>query len=70
MSQAGWVQPGWSNGYLKVQSILSKFVYSDSVKNCTNALTSNALDAEEVENGLAAQPWDRLALLHRLRTFK
>lgn len=66
----GWRQPGWSNGYLAVQSILSKFVYSDSVKNSTNALTSNALDAEEAGRSEDAQPWDRLALLQRLRTFK
>ena len=62
----------WSNGYLSVQSLLSKFVYSDSVRSRASALTSNALDAEELSSEQAkdAQPWDRLALLQRLRTFR
>jgi fructosamine-3-kinase len=66
-----WVQPSWSTSYLSVQKILSKFIYSDNLKNRTSALTSNDAVAEAVDEDLKdCQPWDRLALLHRLKTFR
>ena len=66
-----WVQPSWSNSYRSVQNLLSRFIYSDSLKNRSTALTSNAADVDSTDAQLAeGQPWDRQALLQRLRTFR
>lgn len=68
-------QPTWSSGYQTrlqtVQSILSKFIYNDTLNNRPSALTTNVVDPQQSDKELKdSQPWDRAALLHRLKTFR
>lgn len=53
-------------------NLISKFIFSDDLKRNVSALTS--LDAETGEDDSVderqCQPWERNALLKRLRTFR
>jgi hypothetical protein len=67
-----WVQPTWSNTCRSVQDLISKFIYSDTLKNRVSALSSNDVDESQADEAQLAesQPWDRQALLHRLKTYR